>query len=536
MSTLINMMSEAVPSWIARALGFSWWDWGDDRYDRHLTSEKVLTNPAIWYGTNKINKIAQFPIEVFSVGDERNELNKSHNVYKLFRRPNDYQTQVVYLEQFLTHSVIDGNGRSAIVRRGNRVMELIPMLPECTVTVMIGGMKLHATRPPEEDRLRLFFPTISDKYDENGALIWRDPVGIISLNDREVVHVPGLSTDGVVGLPLKKIGHRNIGAAIAAEERIARQFENGYTGTVVIELPPGLRWTDKDSEKFLEDWKRKHHKKEKAGEPALMREGMKLNIVQTSNKDAEMIENRKFQRQDMAMYLGLDWIHGDDSNAFASIVERNTAELRNTLSKYITKLEQEWESKLLPRREFDAGSTIIRMDTSEMLKADWLSTLNAAGQAVKDTLITLNEGREWINLNPVEGGDIIQNPQPGGGGIDSQNSQQDSQSGQASSAARAHIAHFIGVEANRVKEAAAKVGNFVSWLDNFYDKKWAGQFADCLETVGLDRDLATKHCEESKRRLLDIAGASTTENLAANVAKCVENWKMRANTLGECNV
>lgn len=518
---LITAMT-SMPSWLTRSLGFSMWDWGDDRYSRHLSSEKCLSNPAIWYGINKkAGRLAQLPKEVFRVEGDKKTSDTEHNIYKLLKTPNAYQTSAVFFEQFFNHNMLDGNGRAAIVRRGNRIMELIPLLPECTITVMIGGMKLHATRPEKDDRLRLFFPTISDEGDKV------EPEGIISLNDSDVVHVPGLSIDGISGLPLRRIGQRNINAAISCEERISRQYEHGFTGNIVIEAPQGMFRNKKDAEDFLDDWRSKHHKKEKSGEPAILREGMKLTVVQTSNKDAEMVDNRKFQRQDMAMYLGLESIHGDNSNAFNSIRERNQAELLS-YGTLITKCEQEFELKLLPTKQYQSGSHIIRFDVSEFYKSDWFGTLDAAGQAVVGTLISRNEGRGWIGLNPVPGGDTIQNPQPGGGGIEPDEDE---------AATTARLAHLIGVESGQVitaaRQAVEKNRNFVAWLDDFYAKKWEPKLADWIEELGMDRDHATAHCKESKRRILEACDRSTNDDLVENVSAVVQNWKLRANQIGK---
>jgi len=60
---------------------------------------------------------------------------------------------------------------------------------------------------------------------------------------------------------------------------------------------------------------------------------------------------------------------------------------------------------------------------------------------------------------------------------------------------------LIGVEANRVKSGAKTAKDFGRWLDNFYSKKWEPQLASELETMGIDRELATVHCAESRREL-----------------------------------
>ena len=96
----------------------------------------------------------------------------------------------------------------------------------------------------------------------------------------------------------------------------------------------------------------------------------------------------------------------------------------------------------------------------------------------------------------------------------------------------ARIEHLIGVECNRVKEAAAKaVGsgrNFLEWVDDFYAKKWEPKLAGWLEDCGLDRGKATDHCNESKQRLLELCDYSSDETLVDNINKGLASWKARA--------
>jgi len=516
--------------------------WESERHERATTSEQAMSYAPVWYGVNKIcGHVAQLPIGVYRRLDRGAERDRNHTIHKIFRRPNPYQSSIVFREQVSLHSLLDGNGRAAIVRSGTRIVELIPLLPECTSTGMLAGEKLHATRPSADDRLRRYFPSVNPD----------DPTGVIMLDDKDVLHIPGLSSNGITGIALRDIAGRNLRAAINAEKRLSKQMEQGFAGNLMLQAPPGVFRSQQDAEEFLDAFEKRHHDPEKAGKAGLLREGITANLIAQSNSDAEMIENRKFQRQDAALYLGLESILGDDSSvSYNSLEQKNLAYLMNTLNKWLGRWEQEIEYKLLPIRQYASESHYVRFNTAALLKSDYKTSVESLATAIQSTILSPNEAREKLDLNPYDGGDEHLNPaintrdaqtapEPRENEPEPNEEQLEPEETQASLAARARIAHLIGVEAAKVAKAAKKAQdggkNFVAWLDDFYDSNWLPKLADAMEEIGLDRQLAEDHCVESKSRLLEALHCEP-ENLANEISATVSGWKSRANTIGISDV
>lgn len=507
-----------------------------------LTASDTLTLPAIWNGVSRISgHVSQLPMNVFrSEYDESGEKvggtkDRMHNAYQLLmRRPNAYQTPIVFREQLCVHSLLDGNGRAAIVRRGNRITELIPMLPSNTGTGMIEGEKFHVCQPHPDDRIRQFFAPIDGKS-ANGKIV---------IDDADVLHIPGLSADGIAGIALKDVGRRNLGMAIGMEKRLSTQMEKGFSGSLMLEAPANMFRKQEDAEEFLEFFERRHNSPDKAGKVGMLREGMKANLLAMNNKDAEMIEQRKFARQDAALWLGLESILGDDSSvSYNSLEQKLLAYLMNCLNRWLKRWEEECEYKLLTNRQFKVESHYIRFNTGALLKSDYKTTVESLAQAITATIISPNEARSKLDLNPRDGGDKFVNPAITPGDQAAEPPEEttppdDSGAGQAAAlAVQSRLSHLIGVESGKVvtaaRQASAKGKNFVEWLDNFYEGKWLAKLAECLEELGMDRELASLHCAESKRRILDVCDESTHETLADNVSACVANWKSRASNIGE---
>jgi hypothetical protein len=138
-------------------------------------------------------------------------------------------------------------------------------------------------------------------------------------------------------------------------------------------------------------------------------------------------------------------------------------------------------------------------------------------------------------MNPYEGGDVYANPAVTPGPaveVEDEEDSTDTQPPPADANARAleeTIRSLLVREANNAI-SGSKSRNFVDWIDKNY-AKWEAKLAEKLEILGLDRDLARIHCDESRSILLEIAGNSTPETLKNNIKTAVKDWQNRVFTL-----
>jgi hypothetical protein len=159
------------------------------------------------------------------------------------------------------------------------------------------------------------------------------------------------------------------------------------------------------------------------------------------------------------------------------------------------------------------------------------TTVTSLCNLLTHTVISPNEAREKLDMTRREGGDEYVNPATtayGGSQQEEEESpdQEDSPSQTAESrAVETMLSGLIRTEANNaIRGAHSK--NFVSWIERNYGK-WEPKLAEKLESIGIDRDRARVHCEQSRKELLDIAGNSTSDNLEANVRSLVDSWMNR---------
>lgn len=502
----------------------NWWQWivGESSGDDRMTAERALSYPPVWHCVSKISGAFMImPLNVHQKTGRDSTKKTTHPSYKLLRwRPNAYQTPSQWKRQMVCHALLWGNARSFVRRVDGKPVELIPLMPDRTVTQLVDGVKWHATVIDRDDRLSLW----QDMQQNQEKTIY--------LPDEDVWHVPGLGFDGVEGKSLITLARQSWGIGLGSETHIAKQQKKGYAGAMFLEAPPNTpQLRDAGAAKeFLEDFRKQHEGAENAGKIGLLREGIKANVVAMSNQDAQFIEQRRFQREDAALLFLLEGILGDSSNAsYASMEQRALAFRTNCLAPWTTAMEEESDLKLLTQSERDR-EFYHKFNDGALLRTEKAATMTFISQGRTCGVLSQNDGREMLDMPMIEDGDTYENPNTSTGKPDNGPGGASNQPAETK-AMQAMFGNLLTVEANRCRDAAKNPAKFMGWIESFY-ASWETKLADDIEKLGGDRELATEHCAESKRRLLDACDCQP-EQLADVVAKCVESWPGRSHQLIE---
>jgi len=490
---------------------------GED--ERRLNARQALGYAPVWNSVNKIaNNIGVMPLELYRVTANGKEVaSDDSRHYVLAKDPNEYQTPIVFKSQVTSHAILKGNGRAYIHWIGNQLQELIPLQPESTVTMLIEGKKFHINVPGENDRTRLF-----ERVTSIGGL-----KEAIILADEDVIHIPGFGWDGVEGMDLLTIASRSLNSGIAGDKRYHTQVNKGFSIKGMIEAPVGMFRDEKSAKLFLDGFNEKHQGPENADRVAMLREGMKFQTYAMSNKDAEALESRRYNRQDMALWFMMESILGDGSNeVYNSIEQKNQAYLTNCLMTWITKWQEELNKKLLGRNEKLQGRYEFMFDTIALRLGDFNSTVSTLRNAVEGMLLNKNEARDILGYNRVDGGDVFENPNttPGGQAAAPQAKRLES------SAVHAHIEHLVGVEKNRLLQASDNPSKFIASVEKFY-----GTFEKTLQNgiakYTVNESLASKWCDASKQRVFALTDSCTYDQIKPALEQDFAQWDERINAL-----
>ena len=120
--------------------------------------------------------------------------------------------------------------------------------------------------------------------------------GKVQLSSFDVLHIPGLGFDGLIGYSPIAMAKSTIGMAMATEEYGAKFFANGVQPGGVLELPGII----KDPERVRNSWAQSFGGSSNLNKIAVLEEGMKYTPISISPEQAQFLETRKFQINEIA--------------------------------------------------------------------------------------------------------------------------------------------------------------------------------------------------------------------------------------------
>ena len=486
-----------------------------------VNTKTALSYPPVWHAVNKISSdIAKMPLKVHRRVKGGSEPAKNHPAYQLLkRRPNKVMTAFTFKQTMIAHALLRGSGRAAIIRNGTKPVELIPLHPDCTETGLIDGEKWHIVTVQKDDLIAQHADSKATRY---------------AIPDADVLHIPGLSFDGIDGLSIVEVMREAIGLGLGSQRAVSRAFRNGSRPGVVVEDVNRVLRDEQQAKEFVAQFKEAHEGVDNTGKVALLREGMKIQTLSMSARDAEWLDQRKFQRQDIAMIFSLPYIIGDeDSVSYNSLEQKILTYLSDCLMPWVKRTEEECDEKLLSPGQKARDTHFSKFNVSSLLRSDSKTEMEVNRGYIEARVKSPNEVRELLDLLPYEGGDTYANPviTPGSGdGSETEPETEDEpDTNAAENVVRDRMRHLIEVESKRVNAAANKDPvRFPDWMDRFY-QGWQSRMSDAIG----DDVLAEQYIEQSTNELGDVIDTATADEFAAAVERVTNQWAQRAESLAK---
>ena len=335
--------------------------------------------------------VASLPLHVYEYQDDGGKkLVHDHPLYYLLHdEPNPEMTSFVFRETLMSHLLIWGNAYAQIIRDGaGRVLGLYPLLPD----------KMDVQR---DDRGNIYY-VYSRNSDENPMF---KEYGDIRLKAEDVLHIPGLGFDGLIGYSPIAMAKNAVGMTLACEEYGASFFANGANPGGVLEHPGVL----KDPSKVRESWNSVYRGVNNAHKIAVLEEGMKYQQIGIPPEEAQFLETRKFQINEIArLYRIPPHMVGDlDKSSFSNIEQQSLEFVKYTLDPWVIRWEQSLQRSLLLPGE--KGKYFIKLNVDGLLRGDYQSRMNGYAVGRQNGWFSANDIREMENMNPIpdeEGGNL----------------------------------------------------------------------------------------------------------------------------------
>ena len=335
--------------------------------------------------------VASLPLHVYEYQDDGGKkLVHDHPLYYLLHdEPNPEMTSFVFRETLMSHLLIWGNAYAQIIRDGaGRVLGLYPLLPD----------KMEVQR---DDKGNIYY-VYSRNSDENPTF---KEYGNIKLKAEDVLHIPGLGFDGLIGYSPIAMAKNAVGMTLACEEYGASFFANGANPGGVLEHPGVL----KDPSKVRESWNSVYRGVNNAHKIAVLEEGMKYQQIGIPPEEAQFLETRKFQINEIArLYRIPPHMVGDlDKSSFSNIEQQSLEFVKYTLDPWVIRWEQSLQRSLLLPGE--KGKYFIKLNVDGLLRGDYQSRMNGYAVGRQNGWFSANDIREMENMNPIpdeEGGNM----------------------------------------------------------------------------------------------------------------------------------
>lgn len=334
--------------------------------------------------------VAGLPLQFYRyTADGGKEKAVDHPLYFLLHdEPNPEMTSFVFRETLMTHLLLWGNAYSQIIRNGKgEIMALYPLMPD-------------RMRVDRDENSQLFYEyTVStdDAHTMKGSTV--------KLKPSDVLHIPGLGFDGLVGYSPIAMAKNAIGMAIACEEFGAKFFANGAAPSGVLEHPGTL----KDPSRVRESWQATFGGSNNAQKVAVLEEGMKYTPISISPDQAQFLETRKFQLDEIARIFRVPpHMIGDlEKSSFNNIEQQSLEFVKYTLDPWVSRWEQAMVRALLTVEE--KKQYFFKFNVDGLLRGDYQSRMQGYATARQNGWMSANDIRELENLDRIpaeQGGDL----------------------------------------------------------------------------------------------------------------------------------
>ena len=365
--------------------------WGATSSGKSVNERSSLQMTAVYSCVRILSEaVAGLPLHVYRYNDNGGkEKAIDHPLYRLLHdEPNTEMTAFAFRETLMSHLLLWGNAYAQIIRNGRgEVIGLYPLMPNKMKVDRDSKGNIYYTYSRTQDDTKLSKP------------------GEVVLSPHEVLHIPGLGFDGIIGYSPIAMAKNAVGMAIACEEYGAKFFANGAAPGGVLEHPGIV----KDPERVRQSWNSVYQGSSNSHKVAVLEEGMKYTPIGISPEQAQFLETRKFQINEIARIFRVPpHMVGDlEKSSFSNIEQQSMEFVKYTLDPWVVRWEQTINRMLFSSEE--KKTYFVKFNVDGLLRGDYQSRMNGYATARQNGWMSANDIRELENLDkiPVElGGDL----------------------------------------------------------------------------------------------------------------------------------
>lgn len=366
---------------LADYTGFSF-----DTYTGRRVSPAMAMKLTAVFGCVRVltESVGMLPCFLYQATDKGRKKAPKEKLYSLlYVAPNNYMTPQEFWEYLIGCLCLRGNFYAYKVKVLGEIVELLPLLPD----------------------------NVQPKLDENWNPVYQVtfPDGSRDvLSQDEIWHVRTFTMDSLVGLSPISYARQTIGLGLATEEHGARLFSNGAVSSGVLQTDQAL--TNEAYTRLKETFQEQHQGLSNAHKPMILEMGLKWNQISMSAEDAQFLETRKFQLEEICRIfrVPLHMLQNTDRATFNNIENLGMGFVNYSLVPYLTRIEQRINVGLVNREK--RGQFYAKFNVGALLRGDMKSRYESYATGINWGILSPNECRDLEERNPREGGDVYLTP------------------------------------------------------------------------------------------------------------------------------
>ncbi len=359
---------------------------GDNYVNRVVTADNALMISTVWACTRIVaQSIALLPIGIYRYDDKGNKISvRQHPLYRILHdQPNAEMTAFEFIEAAVANILLKGNCYCEIKRRPSdkAVISLNPLVTDL----------------------------MSLDTDEAGNFIYvyNDANGVRRYKERDILHLKGFSQSGRIGMSVISYGANSLGGAQAADESANTLFNNGMAPSAALQTDQNL--TPEQRDFMTKQLANKMEKAAQSGRTIILEAGLKYEQLSMNAEDAQLLETRKFQVEDVCKWFGVPPAmigHTTGTTTWGTGLEQmNLGFLTYSLAPLCKRIEQSFRKALLLPEERD--ELFAEFNLEGFMRADSKGRSELYKTFVTNGIMTRNEVRRLENLPPIDGADEL---------------------------------------------------------------------------------------------------------------------------------
>ena len=343
-----------------------------------VSEATALSLSAYYCGVNMIaGTVGSLPLNVYKLDGKKRDVWERHPAHRLLHsQPNPEMTAMSLRQTWLAHAIARGNAYGEIVwsNRGDPE-EIWPLLP-------------HLTTPRRDENSKLWYEvrlptTMEPRY----------------LLPENVLHVPGMGYDGVMGYGLIQVARDAIGLNAAQDQYAGMFFSQGGNVSGVVETDGVLK--QEQFERLKSEVAQKLSGLTNAHRIAILEAGLKFKSINPTHQEAQLIEERRFSVEEWARWLNIPphKLKEMSKATFSNIEHQNIEWVVDTIRPWLVRFEQEFNRKLFTKQTVFYTKHVVE----GLLRGDQKTRFDAYAVARNWGWMSANDVLDLEDRNPLPG-------------------------------------------------------------------------------------------------------------------------------------